>query len=50
MFQVLAGDADYQQKDMKTTELADLLDKVAKSKEDIESTKGSLSADEQVLL
>jgi len=35
---------------MKTTELADLLDKVAKSKEDIESTKGSLSADEQVLL
>jgi hypothetical protein len=38
------------QKDMKQTELADLLDKVAKSKEDMESTKEALSADEQMLL
>merc|ERR1719326_962896 len=38
------------QKNMKETELADLLDKVAKSKEDIESTKEALNADEQMLL
>jgi len=37
------------QKDMKETELADLLDKVAKSKEDIESTTEALSADEKML-
>merc|ERR1719408_213227 len=38
------------QKSMKETELADLLDKAAKAKEDIESTKEALSADEQMLL
>merc|ERR1719183_207858 len=38
------------QKDAKETELADLLDKVAKSKEEMESTKEALSADEQMLL
>jgi len=38
------------QKGLKETELANLLDKVAKSKEDIESTKAALSADEQMLL
>jgi len=43
-------EAATKQKGMKETELADLLDKVAKSKEDIESTKEALSADEQMLL
>merc|ERR1719456_1201936 len=38
------------QRDMKETELADLLDKVAKSKEDMESTAEALTADEQMLL
>merc|ERR1719146_613923 len=38
------------QRDMKETELADLLDKVAKAKEDMETTKEALSADEQMLL
>jgi len=38
------------QSDMKQTELANLLAKVAESKEDIESTKEALSADEQMLL
>merc|ERR1719484_314391 len=38
------------QKNMKETELADLLDKVAKSKEDIASTTEALTADEQMLL
>lgn len=38
------------QKDMKQTELADLLDKVAKAKEDMESTTEALGADEQMLL
>jgi len=38
------------QRDMKQTELADLLDKVAKAKEDMESTKEALGADEQMLL
>lgn len=38
------------QQSMKETELSDLLDKVAKSKEDIESTTEALSADEQMLL
>merc|ERR1719359_2565067 len=38
------------QKSQKETELANLLDKVAKSKEDIESTKEALTADEQMLL
>jgi hypothetical protein len=39
-----------QQQDMKETELANLLDKVAKSKQDMETTKGALTADEQLLL
>lgn len=38
------------QTDMKQTELANLLAKVAESKEDIESTKEALGADEQMLL
>jgi len=38
------------QQSMKETELSDLLDKVAQSKEDIESTKEALGADEQMLL
>lgn len=43
-------EAATKQKEMKERELADLLDKVAKSKEDMESTKEALSADEQLLL
>jgi len=38
------------QRDIKQTTLSDLLDKVAKSKEDMESTTAALSADEQLLL
>jgi len=38
------------QQNMKETELADLMDKAAKAKEDIESTTEALSADEQMLL
>jgi len=38
------------QQDLKETELANLLDAVAKAKEDMESTKNALSADEQMLL
>merc|ERR1719158_1939047 len=39
-----------QQKDAKSVELADLMDKAAKAKEDIEATTNSLSADEKFLL
>jgi hypothetical protein len=42
--------ASTKQQSMKETELANLLDKVAKSKEDIESTTAALGADEQMLL
>jgi len=38
------------QRDQKQTELANLMDKVARSKEDMESTAAALTADEQVLL
>jgi hypothetical protein len=55
-FQKLAGaknaeiSAATQQKDAKETELADLMDKAAKAKEDIEATTNTLNADEKFLL
>jgi hypothetical protein len=42
--------AGTKQKDQKSVELADLLDKAAKAKQDIETTKEALGADQQMLL
>jgi len=39
-----------QQTDQKSVELADLMDKAAKAKEDIEATTGALTADQQFLI
>jgi hypothetical protein len=43
-------EAGEKQKDQKSTELADLLDKVAKAKQDIEATQEALTADQQLLM